>query len=88
MNPNERLRILLRLERQHGVTFDDAWKRSTVRVAAQQANPDAWYEVFEWSRDAWQRAYEDRPRLCIDWLESPVQSDGHALPAPRMRLIA
>lgn len=69
MEPNERLRVLLRLERQRGMGFDDAWARCTAVVAQAQASPARWLEIFEWSREAWRRAYEEAPRICVDWLE-------------------
>lgn len=90
MNPNERLRILLRLERQRGMSFERAWPRCTKRIAAEQANAAAWLEIFNWSRDAWQRAYERKPRLTIDWLgEGLPVPEGFTLPSQgRMELVA
>lgn len=90
VDPFERLRILLRLERQAGVSFADAWPRATQRVAADQSSPAAWLEVFEWSRAAWQRAFEDKPRTTVDWLAEglPVREGFTASPGKRVELVA
>lgn len=77
MEPYDRLRLLLRLERKNGQPFERAWTTATARVATDQANPSAWLEVLAWSKDSWRRAYEDKPRTAIDWLE-PIGESAQA----------
>jgi hypothetical protein len=68
---------LLAEHKRRGTGFETAWYQSVTSVLAgvtRDSLGTSWLDVLEWSRDAWKRAYEDKPRLTIDWLE-PIAGD-------------
>jgi hypothetical protein len=89
VQPTDRLRQLLAHERDAGATFEDAWPRATSRVLAElEWTRETWHDIFEYGRDAWRRAYENRPRQGVDWLQPPDDPEPRSHESGRVELLA